>query len=251
MKMPKIDRPRRACRPPMRFGVAAGLLVAVLVLAGCGDDDGGDSTALPGADDASTTASAVPTTTLATTNAAVAFTESDALGIVEAYYTAVEAGDADAITALFVDPTSDFFVEDLLIEVWNAGQDMIRVDRTCTTGDPTPEEFKRWTCEFGDHQYLQRAAGAPATQIEQTFTVSEDGIEDVDLSYITDGYGANDAFNAWMSANHPDDAAATRCCGQYGSIEEARADGELRRQYAELWAVHLQDTGCTYKDIGC
>ncbi len=45
--MPKIDRPGRAHRPPMRFGVAVGVLVALLVLAGCGDDDsgGGDSAA--------------------------------------------------------------------------------------------------------------------------------------------------------------------------------------------------------------
>ncbi len=47
MTMPKIGRTGRAYRSPMRFGVAVGVLVAVLVLAGCGDDDsgGGDSTA--------------------------------------------------------------------------------------------------------------------------------------------------------------------------------------------------------------
>ena len=89
----------------MRFGVAAGVLVAVLVVAGCGDDDGGDG---------------------------AAFAEDDALEIVEAYYTAAEAGDADAITALFVDPSGDAFDENIRFEMWDAGQEAVRVDRVCT-----------------------------------------------------------------------------------------------------------------------
>ena len=177
-------------------------------------------------------------------------TESESLEIVEAYYTAVEAGDADAITALFVNPTGDLFDENLLTEVWNAGQGMIRVDRTCITSGATSEGFVVWVCQFGDHQHLQQVAGAPATQIEQTFTVSKGGIDEFDLSYITDGYGANDAFNAWMLANHPDDAAAADCCGG-DTVEEARANGELRRQYADQWAAYLEENGCTYNDIGC
>jgi hypothetical protein len=39
MTMLDTDQPVRVGRSPMRFRVAAGLLVAVLVLAGCGDDD--------------------------------------------------------------------------------------------------------------------------------------------------------------------------------------------------------------------
>ena len=62
---------------------------------------------------------------------------------------------------------------------------------------------------------------------------------------------SSQAPNAWLSANHPQDAAAADCCGESGSIEEARADGELRRQYADLWTAYLQDNGCTYTDIGC
>ena len=54
-----------------------------------------------------------------------------------------------------------------------------------------------------------------------------------------------------MLANNPQDAAAADCCGGDGSMEEARADGELRRQYADLWTAYLQETGCTYTDIGC
>jgi hypothetical protein len=223
MTMAKIDRPRRAYRSPVRFGIAAGVMVALFVLAGCGDDDSSDG---------------------------AAFTEGDALGIVEAYYTAVEAGDAEAVTALFVEPTGEVFDENLLIEVWNAGQEMIRVDRVCTARGDTPEGFVLWACEFGDHQYLQRVAGAPATQIRQTFTVSDGGIEELDLAYLNDGYGANDAFNSWMLVNHPEDAAAADCCGG-DTIEKARADGELRRQYAEEWVAYLTESGCTYTDVGC
>ena len=128
---------------------------------------------------------------------------------------------------------------------------MIRVDRTCTAGGATPEGFVLWACVFGDHQYLQRVVGAPATQIEETFTVSKGGIEDLDVSYITSGYDANSGFNAWMLANHPEDAAAADCCGGDDTVEKARSDGEPCRKYAELWAAHLEETGCTYKHISC
>ena len=49
----------------------------------------------------------------------------------------------------------------------------------------------------------------------------------------------------------PQDTDAADCCGEGGSIEDARSDGHLRRQYADLWAAHLQETGCTYTDIEC
>ena len=40
----KTDPPGRVYRSPRRFRVGAGVLVAVLVLAGCSDDDSGDAT---------------------------------------------------------------------------------------------------------------------------------------------------------------------------------------------------------------
>jgi hypothetical protein len=214
-----------------------------LIAAACSDSDSPTQAASAPAP------TEAPSATEALTNEQ-GLTESDALEVVEAYYTAVEAGDADAITALFADPTTDFFDENLRFEIWNAGQGMIRVDRTCTAGGATPEAFTLWACEFGDHQYLQRVAGAPATQIKQTFTVSKDGIEDLDQRYLNDGYGANDAFNAWMLTNHPEDAAAADCCSG-DTVEKARANGELRRLYADLWVAYLTESGCTYTDIGC
>lgn len=45
MNMTKFDRPRRPNRSAMRFSVSAGALVAVLVLAGCGDDDDNEMSA--------------------------------------------------------------------------------------------------------------------------------------------------------------------------------------------------------------
>ena len=78
-----------------------------------------------------------------------------------------------------------------------------------------------------------------------------DGIEDFADTYAAPLFPANDAFNSWMLANHPQDAAAADCCGEDGSIEEARADGELRCQYTDLWAAYLEENGCTYNDIGC
>ena len=95
-------------------------------------------------------------------------------------------------------------------------------------------------CEYGNHQHLQQVAGAAATPITETITVTADGIEEMHASYGDPLFPANDIFNAWMLANHPQDATAADCCGGDASIEEARANGELRREYADLWAASLE-----------
>lgn len=70
--MAKIDRLKRAYRSPVQFGMAAtGLLIAVFVLAGCGDDDSG------------------------------AAADSDPAAVIVAYEAAVNAHDLDAIVAVF------------------------------------------------------------------------------------------------------------------------------------------------------
>ena len=215
-----------------------------LVATACSDSDARTQAA------SEPTPTEAPAATEAPASAEQDLAEADALELVEAYYTAVEAGDADAVTALFVDPTGDDFDENLRLEVWNAGQGMVRLDRACTAGEATPEGSVVWACEFGDLQYLQAVAGARETQVRQTFTVSDEGIEGLEWDYLTFGYDANDAFNHWMTRNHPEDAAAADCCGG-DTIEEARANGELRRRYAEEWATYLEENGCTYADIGC
>lgn len=65
------DQPKRAHRSPMRSGVAVGVLVALLVLAGCGDDD--------------SSAAADP----------------DPAAVISAYETAFNAHDLDAVVAVF------------------------------------------------------------------------------------------------------------------------------------------------------
>jgi hypothetical protein len=61
----------RACRTPIRSRVATGLLIAVVVLAGCGDDDSGDAV------------------------------DSDPVEVIENYRIAYNDGDIDAVMALF------------------------------------------------------------------------------------------------------------------------------------------------------
>ena len=180
------------------------------------------------------------------------FTESEALEVVEAYYAAVGAGDADAITSMFVEnpATSGGLadVDELLRgNVWDAGQGTELLDRTCAGGGSGSAGVVV-VCEYDNHQYLQRVVGAPATPKTDTFTVSEDGIEDFDESYSDPLFPANDTFNAWMSANHPEDAVAADCCGG-DTVEAARADGELRSRYADEWAAYLTENGCTYDTL--
>jgi hypothetical protein len=60
-------------------------------------------------------------------------------------------------------------------------------------------------------------------------------------SYAPPLFPADEAFNAWISANHaPQDTAAADCCGEDGSIDEARADGEQRDRYAVRKALPSQ-----------
>ena len=221
MTISKIDRPGRPYPSPMRLGVTAGVLGAVLLMAGCGDD---------------------------------AFSESDALGVVETYYTAAETGDADAITETFAEDVtvsgSADLNETLNFLAWDASQGTIFVDRRCNASGTESSSFVV-ACEYGDHNYLHLVVDAPATPITETFTVTAEGIEGIDTSYHEPLFPANDAFDSWMRANYPQDAEAADCCGENGSIEEARSDGELRRQYADLWTFYLAESGCSYTDIGC
>lgn len=71
MSTSEIDRPGCLRRAPMRLRFAAGALVAVILLAGCGDDDSVDSA------------------------------DSDPAGVIEDYRIAYNNGDIDAVMALF------------------------------------------------------------------------------------------------------------------------------------------------------
>jgi hypothetical protein len=216
------------------------VVAGVLVLAACGGDDDGAPESPAAGPEAAVSADSEP------------LTEGDALGIVEAYYAAVEVGDADAIAAVFVENVGDEFDVGELVRlwVWNAGQGTILVDRACTASNAEAGTVVV-VCEYGIHQYLQRVADAPATPITETITLTAMGIQQADMSFGDPGFPANDGFNSWMSANHPQDAEAADCCGGDGSIDEARSDGELRRRYADLWAAYLEETDCTYDNIPC
>jgi hypothetical protein len=235
----------------MRVAAAAAALVLVggLIFA----TTRADEDPVP-ADQPELTVPAAPSTSLPAVPSS-ALTQSAALETVEAYYAAVEAGDAEAITATFTEnPTLGEGLVDLVELIrglaWDVGQGTILVDRSCTV-DNAESTRVVVACEYGMHQYLQRVVNAPATPKTEVFVVTPDGIEDFADTYGAPLFPANDAFNSWMVANHPEDATAADCCGGDGSVGEARAAGELRQQYADLWAVHLEETGCTYTEIGC
>ncbi len=78
MTRPDTDRPKRAHRSPISLRVVAGVLVAVLVFAGCSDDDSGDAT------------------------------DSDPAAVLAAYEEARNSGDVDAVMG--------FYAEDAVVE---------------------------------------------------------------------------------------------------------------------------------------
>ena len=150
------DETRRSWR---RYAVLAAAAAVVVVIAAVALFDGTEDSSLDFVD--------------------APFTESHALGIVEVYYSAVEAGDADAIAATLAEDMIRAGAADLgevlALLVWDAAQGTDLVDRTCSAGNEESGTFVV-VCEFGNYQYLQRVAGAPATPIIETITVTADGV---------------------------------------------------------------------------
>lgn len=181
-----------------------------------------------------------------------AFTESDALEMVEAYYMALDADDADAIAAAFSPETSFDVDAQVTKQVESIAQGSVLSDRACNANDGEAGSFVV-VCEGDERDYLHRAVDAPATAAVVTYTVTAQGLQRMNVSFPSDSprFPAGAAFAFWMKQNHPEDSESASRTLTAESIEEARANGELHRQYADLWAVYLSETGCSYDDMGC
>lgn len=178
------------------------------------------------------------------------FGPDSALDVTESFVAAHNAGDLDAVLALFtVDATfGDSSIARTARPDWEpsfawdiAGEEML-LSHECLVTDEVPGVTVTVTCEYGSQDAVGVAADA-IVDITATFTITPEGISDLREDYslsVPDYFDIGQPFNAWVLANFPEDADAAGCC-EGETIEESVTRGELRAQYAREWAVYLAD----------
>ncbi len=200
-----------------------------------------------------------PTTAAPTTTSAPAFGAEDALAVANAlavtdeYFAASNAGDFDALLALFVaDPAVTTLVigRDADVFAWDVGQGTTITEPDCTViGEITAESISV-RCEYFNRDALVQAVDGPQVPITTTLTVTPNGI-----SRNSGAFGKPDfnavylPFESWMDDHHPEDVDKVGFV-EWASVEQAEAYGALRVQYGSEWAAFLEANGCEHND-GC
>ncbi len=181
-----------------------GWFVAGLALAACG---GGDSAETTVSSVAATTTTTAPITTT-TTNVPV-FSSDDALSVTDGYYEAYNAGDVEAVLALFEPDATLFdmtraFLEELL--VWNAAQGTALSPPDCTVTSEVSGAVVTVSCRHDNLDALVQAVDGPPVPIKLTLTVTPDGISDWVRTFGQPDFNTvGIPFDSWMMDNHPED----------------------------------------------
>jgi hypothetical protein len=187
------------------------------------------------------------------------FTVDDALTVTDAYFEAYNAGDVEAVLALF-EPDATFYDSFLGWQtradweqflVWNAAQGTaLTSPPNCRVTAEVSGVLVIVSCPHDNFDALVQAVDGPPVPINLTLTVAPDGI-----SAWVSTFGDPDfntvgiPFDSWMTVNHPEDLEAVGF-GNWSTVEEAGENGILTARYAAEWATYLNDNGCTYTD-GC
>jgi hypothetical protein len=183
-------------------------------------------------------------------------TPAEAIAVANAWYVAFNAGDVDAVMALFAPDAAvgnTWFgygplEDEQVLNTWNATQGTTLTTEGCTADDaPAPTQTVR--CEGANYDALVQAVGASPVPANVTMTIGPDGIAEFLYSYGSPDF--NDVgrpFELWMQANHAEVGVESLLWGE--STEDAEVSGLLRAQYAAEWAAYLEANGCTYLD-GC
>ena len=241
--------------PPRKRPNRAGLLIAaavfglVLIVSAVVLLSNGGASELPPA--------TAPPTTLAADSPPTPFpTPSEAVAVANAWYVAFNAGDVDAVMALFAPDAavSNNFTGTSTLEderefnTWNAAQGTKLETEGCVSGESSVQG-QDVHCFGANYDALVQAVDATPVPATVRMTIGTDGI--VALSYT---YGSpdfkhvGDPFDEWLAINHPD--IENFGFESFKTVEEAEASGILSARYAAEWAAYLEANGCTYLD-GC
>ncbi len=230
------------------------LIIGVaLTVAACSASEGEAATTSP---PTTITASTSPPQLAATTTTEPTVTPAEAIAVANAWYVARDAGDVDAVMALFAPdamvgntwfgygPLED---EHVLI-TWNAAQGTTITTVGCTADDAL-ELTQQVRCDGAIYPALVQAVGAPPVPANVIMTIGPDGITNLLYAYGQPDFNhVGDPFEVWMQANHAEVDVESLGWGE--SIEEAEVAGVLLAQYAAEWAAYLEANDCTYLD-GC
>jgi hypothetical protein len=185
------------------------------------------------------------------------FGAAEALAVADAYFTAYNEGDVEAVKRLFA--TDAEFATNLGPEdraeweqvlAWNAAQGTVLTRRDCRVDDEDSGISVTLYCPHDNLDALVQAVGADPVPINLTLIVTPSGVEKWTFLFGPPDFNVvGRPFGRWMANNHPDEAA-TVGFGNWASIEEAEQNGILTAQYAAAWAAYLTENDCTYKD-GC
>ena len=184
----------------------------------------------------------------------------DAEASVDAWFDAYNAGDDEAVLALYAPGVaisssiggSSTLDEETMLLAWNTAQGSIYTPQECSVNEIDPGVSARVSCSTGHRDAPTQAVDSPPVPTTVVATVTSEGISEITFGYgVLDFTLVGEPFTAWMAANHPEIVAAgTVEFGNWATVEEAKANGLLTAQYAAEWAIYLTENGCTYLD-GC
>ena len=272
----EAPRGSRRPRPGPALAGAAIMIVAIFVtFALLSSDDEGDVTneglVQTTAPAPTTTVATTTTTASATTTNVLAFSADDALSVTDAYYEAYNAGDVEAVLALFEPEalfSNNFFEwtradwEQLL--VWNAAQGTALSPPDCTVTAEVSGAVVTVSCRHDNLDALVQAVDGPPVPITLSLAVTPDGISAwvriFGQPFRPDFDTVGIPFDRWMTVNHPEDLEAVGFGNDlrelpsvgklWTTVDEAEENGILTARYAAEWATYLNDNGCGYSD-GC
>lgn len=185
-------------------------------------------------------------------------TPSDALNTANAFYVTHNALDPAEVLALFsANATfSNNFTGTVTAEdnemtlVWNVTQGTKLTSEGCRVTQTGPAQSLNVECVGMTRDALSRALSTPGVPTRVSMVITPEGIAHLEYRYSSPDFTvAGDPFIDWMTVHNPDDVEAAEF-GSWTTVDEARATGLIRAQYAREWAEYLKQNRCTYLD-GC
>lgn len=174
-----------------------------------------------------------------------------------AFHVAYNAGESDEVLALFSADATFFsnFTGSTTTEesemglVWDAAQGTELTSGGCTVTPTEPRQLLNVLCVGETRDALSQALGASAVPTRVLMAVTPEGITRLEYTFGQPDFDTKVVpFGRWMDAHHPGDADAAAGFGHWTTVDEARALGQIRAQYAREWAEYLKQNRCTYRD---
>jgi hypothetical protein len=185
-------------------------------------------------------------------------TNDEALGIMASYFDAYDAGDVEAVLALFepdatLASSGDAMTIDDLEQylTWNLAQATVQTPMECTVQETEDQDTINVTCAFTHLPASAAAVDGPAVPHNVYTVVSSEGIRSFESHFYQPNFRTVDVhFFEWMNETHPEDRFRLDF-GIWDSIDEAEQLGLLRAGYVIEWAAYLDANGCEYDDARC